>query len=268
MIKVPPVLLNRFGTPEIHGDTYVWRVQGGPSDDKWVWKPSWHSAWNRHRKGESIPVAFGLSVKLASANKGMALNLIHHPWPETWTVSTGDALSYLESRGLTAEEIAAYTVSDTSKDGFAVFPIVEDGKLVGWQGRSIYAHGPKCISSSAKDGWNSGRKLVFGLDRLYPGETAYVSEGVFDCLMFGHGVATLGSALTDTKVVKILDRKPSGIVILAQNKDPASTAETRARMFRSFTKLDVKIAYPPSRHEDWGVMLRLRKDEDEDVVQG
>lgn len=265
-MKVPVTLLTRFGTPTISGQTYRWEMEGGPSDDVWCWQPGWAHAWNRHT-GESIPVAFGKGNTGTGYTAQGRTSLVSFPWPSEWTACTGDAALYLEDRGLTAEEIAAYTVSDTSRTHLAVFPIVEDGKLVGWQGRNVYGHKPKCVSGSAKDGWRPCHKLVWGLDRIFPGETVYVGEGIFCALMFSRGTATLGSALSDTQVIKILDRKPSEVVVLGQNKDDESVADTRAAMFRTFTDLEVAVDYPLLHMEDYGVMLSLRKDEDGSVVQ-
>jgi hypothetical protein len=194
----------------------------------------------------------------------MGRDLAAFPWPDEWVSCFGEAKLYLEQRGLTGEEIAAYAVSDTGRDWLAVFPIVEDGQLAGWQGRNINGRTPKCESGATRDGWTPCHKLVWGIDRIYPGKPCYVAEGVFDALYFDYGVATMGSALHETQVIKILDRRPSEIVVVAQLKDEDNdTAEARARGFRSFTDLPVSVKFNPHPFEDFGDMLGLRVDSKE-----
>lgn len=195
-------LNDEFGAPKRSGDWYVWNAGQGGSQDVIVWKPGMRYA--KHMgSGRLYPMADSQAKKLSKKRKeGLPLPKWRKPTDKIW--------QYCSGRGLTDHEIAEYVVSSPRLDDYLIFPIQEDKRIISWHARSI--DGKKWLSAPESEGWVPTNRTCWGLDRVWPGEPAYITEGIFDAFFFEHGVAIMGRNLSGTQLMKVLDRNPSQVV--------------------------------------------------------
>lgn len=206
---IPENLVNRLGPPRKEGglDSWtVWDAGTGRSNDVILWKPGLRWAVNK-----------ATGQRIFAGDPG-AWQESWRPEPEQpkleWQPCTGAVRDYAFSRGLTPEEIDEHCAIHPDWPNHLAFPITEDGRLVAWQARSIdETWKPKYTSGKTSDGWMPAHQTLWGLDRLYPDQPAFLCEGIFDALYFPTGVAYLGSQLHETQIVKVLDRLPSYLAL-------------------------------------------------------
>ena len=158
--------------------------------------------------------------------------------------SNSNALQYLNSRGITKESIDKFQIGyasssndtitylknnffdlnmakelgiiDSGSNGLyarfierITFPIfLQNGKLVGFGGRTISGHNAKYVNSPATKLFNKSA-LLFGYnlarESIYQSKEIIITEGYLDVIMlhqagFTNSVATLGTALTSQHV--------------------------------------------------------------------
>jgi hypothetical protein len=126
-------------------------------------------------------------------------------------------VEYLESRKVDVNKFPFYFSLEDRFIDRVIIPYYRGGKLIYWQARSIHDHEKKRYDNAPV-----GREAVlFNYDALnsYSAEPLFVSEGVFDAMMF-NGVATLGSKLTlaqlellhksNRKLVFVIDKDENG----------------------------------------------------------
>lgn len=247
-ITTPENLLRRLGEPRINGKWYVW---GGSKD--WyddgviIWTPGMRFAKNK-KTGELIEASteVPLPYRWTTDRK-----MVEVPW--RYCDESQEVYEYLEGRGLTPGEILQYCVYNPDFPVLAIFPIMEDGVLVAWQGRRIDEGEPKYHSGRSEDGWLTAHETAWGLDRLLPGHPAWVCQGIPDALYFETGVAVMGDQVKEKQAVKIIDRKPSPIVIVHDGTEKLRGAE----VFATLTGTDVYEQVPPEGFKDFGELLPL-----------
>jgi hypothetical protein len=246
MEHVPQDLVAVLGEPRKQGKWYVFgKGKSWYDRDVFVWTPGMRFAKNpeteeRIRVCGDHPIPFW-SPKLDT----------QHVEPLNWEWPSDEVTDYLLERGLTHNEITDYAVSMPDKPWLAVFPIMEDDILVAWHGRRMDDGEPKYDSGRSSEGWLTGHQTVWGLDRMRPGEPVWVCQGPFDAFYFPRGVAVMTDRVHETQAVKILDRKPSGIFICHDNKEPL-----RPRELRKLTDKDLVEIYPKPYADDFGEMVR------------
>lgn len=252
MTVVPPVLLERYGEPERSGDWYRWSLGRGGSEDVLLWKPGMAYALDKATgrrvwTGEKAMPSIGLPDGVRGSID----------W-SVFRAPTGERRAYLKARGLTEEEIGLYGLEDPEEPLEVVLPVLEDGKACCWQARRIDDGHPKYRTPR---GVATG-KYVWGLDRVHPGQTVYVCEGVFTALHFPRGVATLGRRITGTQAVKVLDRCPSLVLFCCDRDREGSEEELRRKewetrnVFKRLTGKDrIGWLFPPVGTKDFGELL-------------
>lgn len=220
-MTAPTQLTERFGEPKRSGDWYIWYPDGkdfySGQSNRICWKPGMSYAVRKSGEDtiERIQVGEGLNWFRTFRKPRTA--------PEIdWQVPkrNSERWDYLKKRGLTDSEIYEHACLQVGYPKDVFFPILEDGKMLNWQSRNIdpSPRETKYRTGSPEDGWVRGSALVWGLDRVRPGEPVYVCEGIFDALYFETGVAILGRVFYRTQAVKILDRKPSVVHLCHDNE--------------------------------------------------
>ncbi len=150
--------------------------------------------------------------------------------------SSQNILSFLQNNALTLNDAKDYGVVDFGENGSAyarineriTFPIyAQNGKLVGFGGRTISNHPAKYINSPQTKLFNKSR-LLYGYDKarneIIKKKSIIVTEGYLDVIMlhqagFTNAVATLGTALTKEHLPLLNRAEPK--VILSYDGDTA-----------------------------------------------
>ena len=93
----------------------------------------------------------------------------------------------------------------------------QDGTMIGFQGRSLF---PKAKLRYITVMLDESKPKVFGLDRINPEETVYVTEGPFDSCFIRNSIAMCGSDVDlrsfDYRFVYIYDNEPRSREICAK----------------------------------------------------
>lgn len=268
-MRVSPSLIDQLGPPKYATDTTAyWSCSCDPNYGVITWKPAWRRAYCRNcdkswgagdREPQVAPTTLSVQVGIR-AEISDALMRWHRVAPGS------DVDTYLtKERGLTPGEITEHVVFDPELPDHAVFPLREDGQVVGWQARRIDDGEPKYTSGRTADGWLPAHKTAWGLDRIHPGRPAYLCEGIFDALYFPHGVAILGSRLHETQMVKVLDRKPSMIYFCYDLPFEAKRHEQWFDVFRSLNRELVLGIRLPSTGKDFGERVAQGERDDENL---
>ena len=109
------------------------------------------------------------------------------------------AIQYIMSRGITIEDCTKMGGMYCPVDrlyGRIVFPIKDDNKIVGWQGRSVYGRTPKYIIFGKKSLGMYNMKPLVDYDNF-----VIIFEGIFDVLKVpDYGISILGKKLSDVQL--------------------------------------------------------------------
>ncbi len=147
-------------------------------------------------------------------------------------------LLYLESRGIGVDVAREYGLRYQPSTARVLFPVVTDGVLVGWQGRTT---GPSEWVETLEDGTEELRRIPKILTTMTPntrdhvlmfeprivGDWAVLVEGPVDalkCHLCGGNVASMGKGVSDGQLQRLLDL---GVRRLYLGLDPDATVETR-----------------------------------------
>lgn len=106
-----------------------------------------------------------------------------------------------------------------------IFPIFNNSnKLIGLQGRSLFNENYRYLTVKLKD----DEELFYGIHRIKENSDVYITEGIFDSLMFGdQGIAMLGSSKKIDGLIKknkfnnvymIFDNEPNNKFIYSNMK--------------------------------------------------
>ncbi len=147
-----------------------------------------------------------------------------------------EVLNFLQNSGISVAEAQEFGIADIGQNGRAyarlseriTFPIyAQNGKLVGFGGRTISNHPAKYINSPQTKLFNKSR-LLYGYDKakqdIIKKKTIIVTEGYLDVIMlhqagFTNAVATLGTALTKDHLPLLRRAEPK--VVLSYDGDTA-----------------------------------------------
>lgn len=168
---------------------------------------------------------------------------------------------YLAARGISLEIAVEYNLKFEPTSGRVIIPVVEKGKLYGWQARATRPTEwrdrftgeerkvPKILSLQTMQ---KGRHLMF-YDRLVGSEHAVICEGPFDalkCHLIGGNVATMGKVVSDAQVALILD---SGVKKVYLALDPDAIAEIELLATKLYD-VEVYVLLPADGYKDLGEM--------------
>ena len=173
---------------------------------------------------------------------------------------------YLEARKVDVNKFPFFFSLEDRFIDRVIIPFYRNGKLIYWQARSINPHEKKRYDNAPV-----GREAVlFNFDALstYSAEPLFVTEGVFDAMMF-NGIATCGSKLSAAQIELL--HKSNRKLIFVIDKD-----ENGKHLAKKVLEEGWQIAFVPNGSKDlndcvvkhgrtwtaWQLMKNLPKDAD------
>jgi hypothetical protein len=175
--------------------------------------------------------------------------------PEDRDCMASLVLDYLHGRGYTDDEIRrlhpGYTEAAPARGeidcrGRVIVPVVVQGQVVYWQARTWGSLEPKAIGPRLAAGES---KWLWGIDEIPIGSWVVITEGIFDALATPHGVAGLGTALTDAQIQLLVSRLPRRVLLMYDPDDAGIGASLRnaARLQDRWIGEICRVTLPPGR---------------------
>ena len=132
-----------------------------------------------------------------------------------------ELLEYLQARKVPEDYPMYFSTNERFKKR-VIIPFYRNGKVIYWQARSIVPGEKKRYDNSP----NAREAVMFNMDQLnsYSVQPLFVSEGVFDALMF-NGIGLLGSKLTEAKKKLLHESNRRKIFIIDKDKNGQKLAE-------------------------------------------
>jgi hypothetical protein len=189
--------------------------------------------------------------------------------PETWALDDDfyakKGRAYVEGRGVPLDVAMHYGIRYWTSKRCIVFPIVMNGRCVGYQTRTTQSTEPyvvtlddgrqkviKPLKAMTSDKLARDRILMFH-DRLQGSDHAVLCEGPFDAIkahLCGGNVATLGKWVSDRQLDLIVDR---GIRRIYLGLDPDAIDDV-ARLIRQRGLEETYLIEVPKPYKDLGEM--------------
>jgi hypothetical protein len=271
--EIPASLIEKYGQPDDISTLYAnWTCPhcGYPKTWSYNFRTGWVSCF---ACGKSV----GPGV-LGARKESVALPVAaqrHKGRPGEWQIqrvnmlSTPNAFDYMTKRGLTLDEIQEHCWMQVGQaEWYVTFLCEEDGDPVSWHARcwredlmQVEGRGPRKWMSPDPftSGWASTKETVWGLPRIFPDEPVWVTEGILDAFYFPRGVSQMGPDSTETQKIKVLDRRPSRVIICRDN-DAAGQRRPDGAILREWRKLNRHIEYeilnPPEGVKDFGELVQ------------
>lgn len=170
-------------------------------------------------------------------------------------------LAYAQKRGIGLQLAEEYGLLYHPQDRRLIFPIVVDGRTVGWQARTTeptewWDEEAKVLRKAEKiltpPGVDRDRCVMFQ-DRLKGSPHAVICEGPIDAIkahLCGGNVATMGKSISRGQIKVI---RETGVKSIYLALDPDAAAEA-SRLCREFADLEVYFMRIPKEFEDIGEM--------------
>jgi transcription elongation factor Elf1 len=188
-------------------------------------------------------------------------------WPPQFVtfddgVSFVKGAQYLVSRGINIEHVRTYDIRYDPTEQRVIFPVKVDGKLIGWQARSIRkteffdveraktVRIPKILTSETLR--ESGGHWLMFQDRLKGSEHCVLAEGPVSAIkahLCGGNVASMGKAVTENQLRTIL-RYGVKRIYLALDTDAADDVRRIVKVLKP--ELETYLLLPPPGRDDLG----------------
>lgn len=173
---------------------------------------------------------------------------IDWPWDSVEIAQGYKGLNYLESRGIHMHTAVRYALRFWPSQQRVLFPVTFQGKLVGYQGRSIVpGKEPKILTSAGL----RREYVVMFEHNLLTSKHAVVCEGPVDAIkadLCGGNVATMGKAVSKHQLALI---RSHGITNVYLALDPDAVDEI-ARLTYELGDLKLRLLLPPNGRKDLG----------------
>lgn len=159
-------------------------------------------------------------------------------------------LDYLAGRGIDLALAQRYGVRYFPENCRVIFPVVVDGRTVGWQGRTVIDDSMKILTDPK--GLDRNRCLMFQ-DRLKGSRHAVMTEGPIDaikCDLCGGNVSAMGKSVSRGQLQILRD---AGIESLYLGVDPDAAAEM-TRLCREMADFKLYHLTPAPGFKDLGEM--------------
>jgi DNA primase len=148
--------------------------------------------------------------------------------------------AYLQKRGISPAVAQKYGIMYSGKLRRVIFPVYQEGKLVGYQGRAIDKVDErfKAINS---EGFRRDSMVMF-LDQVSPRSHIIIAEGPVDALKFdsvGNSIATMGKLVTDKQVDLIKSKQPSSVYLALDDDAYEEMTELSRKFDVPIFKVDV-----------------------------
>jgi hypothetical protein len=182
-------------------------------------------------------------------------------WRELNTQWGEPGAKYLESRGISTDLAMEYGIQFWPAQKRVVFPVVNGGRLLGWQSRYV---GPteffdeetgrtvKIPKALTYEGLKKDRTLMFG-DRI-DGDHAVLTEGPIDAIkahLCGGNVCSMGKAVSRFQLSLL---RTSGIKRLYLGLDPDAAPEIKRVVDELHRDVELYDMRAPAPYEDLGQM--------------
>jgi len=170
-------------------------------------------------------------------------------------------VQYLLNRGIPPNIAKKYQIKYNVRQSRVVFPVISNGELYGWQGRSILPEKTyledgtviKNIKALTSADLKKQKILMFA-DRLKNSEHAVLCEGPVDaikCDLVGGNVCTLGKQVSDYQLNLLVN---SGIKKLYLGLDPDAYKSAKEVVKKIGDLVEIYDLRPPSKYSDLGEM--------------
>lgn len=153
---------------------------------------------------------------------------------------------YLIKRKINIEKYPFFFSLEERFKNRIIIPFYRNGNLIYWQARSI-----DTLEKKRYDNAPAGREsVIFNFDKLrsYSKQPLFVTEGVFDAMMFD-GVAILGSKLNDAKTELLSSASRRLVFVIDKDKNGKHLAE-------EVLKLGWEITFVPDGAGDLNESVR------------
>lgn len=140
------------------------------------------------------------------------------------------AVTYLNGRGITREDITNFGIGYVSRGRYArylVFPLTIDGELVYWTSRYTGNHprGIKSQNPKKDDGYYGREHVLLNFDRVMGQSFAMLVEGPLDTVAAINGLGALGSKISPFQIALIDRLVENGLRELCIALDPGEGTE-------------------------------------------
>lgn len=168
-------------------------------------------------------------------------------WPES-----KEGLDYLYGRGLHLDLMLKLHIMYSPKWRRVIFPVIMNGVLYGWQGRSIDKNN-KLRMYNFPGEWKSKTLMFF--DNIKNKDFAILAEGAISALKFYHCesfVATMGKVVSESQLKLLLD---GGIKKIYLALDPDAVLEMEEivkKLLMRGSEIECFLVKVPLDKEDFG----------------
>jgi hypothetical protein len=164
-----------------------------------------------------------------------------------------DGLKYLQNRGLDKDLLSKYGVMYSASLQRVIFPVIMNGNIYGWQGRTIDPSNPLRMHNLPGE-WRS-KTLMFH-DNLKNSEHAIIAEGAISALKFtkvGGFVATMGKMITQNQINLIKNYNLRKIYIALDPDAPEESCKLALSFMNDISyKFECYLIKVPMHREDFG----------------
>jgi len=202
--------------PEGDEDGHLWinKKYGFGHCFKCDWAPSFRKKLRLIDKSVSASAFEKAAASLTTVDDVVDIPQIS--WPDGIEFLPSDspfgklAMSYLEkTRKFDAVRVCErYKLAVCSSGrmmGRIIFPIFEEGKLVYYQGRSIFGKEPTYLNPPKDEKGRGKSEYLFNLDVAAQEEIVFLVEGFFDAMRMGDSaIPLLGKTLSETQLEKLI----------------------------------------------------------------
>jgi DNA primase len=164
-----------------------------------------------------------------------------------------NGLNYLIGRGFNYDNLSKYSLGYSPSMRRVIFPVIMNGILYGWQGRSIDKEA-KLKVYNAPGQWKA--KTLMFYDNIKNSDFVILTEGPADALKFantGGFVCTMGKTVSDEQIGLILSSKVKSVYLAL---DPDAIEEmgsiTKKIYSNKDRRLKVFLAEVPQGKKDFG----------------
>jgi hypothetical protein len=183
---------------------------------------------------------------------------ILHP-PSHFTINLklpNKAFNYLKNRGIGPEIIQKYNIKYAPAEQRVIFPVLVEGRLLGWQGRYINKiEGntiPKIITSK---GLSGGQYFMFQ-DNIKNKDYAVLTEGPVDAIkadLCGGNIAAMGKGVSMGQIQTLLSYKLKRLYFGLDRDAATDTARIiKEIMNHSVESIEFYLIQPPAHRGDLG----------------
>jgi len=151
--------------------------------------------------------------------------------------------AYLRKRGIEPKLADIYGIKYCFSQRRVIFPAYVNGKLVGYQGRSVDPVAPY-LKVRNNDGFRRDQTVLFW-DKVRENEFIIIAEGPFDALKFskiGNFVSTMGKEITQKQIILMKSKNPQKVYIALDD----DAAEEMSQLARSFDVPTFLLRVPQS----------------------